>query len=78
MESVLRSVSVNSSWVHLPGQPREIFFERANPGHPGNFLSNSLPLGQKMMVEFPAPGAKNDGQIPVGGAQFSQTKETAP
>ena len=37
-------VSVNSNWVHPPGK----FFERANPGHQGNFyLSNSLPRGKK-------------------------------
>ena len=30
------NVSVSSKWVHPP--PRENFFERANPGHPGNFF----------------------------------------
>ena len=51
-----------------PGNPRENFFERANPGHPGKFfLSNSLPLGQKMMVEFPGVGQN-----------FPKLEETAP
>ena len=45
-----------------PGNPGENFFERANPGHPGKFF-----------CRIPCPGAKNDGQIPGGGAKFSQT-----
>ena len=45
-----------------PGNPREIFFERAKPSHPGKFF-----------VQFPAPGAENDSRIPGGGAKFSQT-----
>ena len=45
-------VSVNSNWVHPPGNPRKNVFERVNPGHSGNFLSP----GQKMMVEFPGVG----------------------
>ena len=59
------NVSVNSNWVlpPLPGNPRENFFERANPGHPGNFF-----------CLIPCPGAKNDGRIPGGGAKFSQTR----
>ena len=36
-----------------PDNPREIFFERANPGHPGIFLFNSPAPEQKMMVGFP-------------------------
>ena len=57
--------SVNSNWVHLSprGNPREIVFERANPGHSGNsFCLISLPRG------------KNDGRIPGGGAKFSETR----
>ena len=46
-----------------PGNPRENFFERANPGHPG-----------KMFCLIPCPRAKNDGRIPGGGAKFSQTR----
>ena len=46
---------------------QENFFERANPGHPGNFFSNSLPPGQKMMVEFPGMGQN-----------FLKLEETAP
>ena len=46
-----------------PGNPRENFFERANPGHPGSFF-----------CPIPCPGAKNDGRIPGGGAKFSQTR----
>ena len=58
------NVSVNSNWVHLPpGKPREIFFERANPGYQGNFFClNPLPRG------------KNDGRIPRGGAKFFRTR----
>ena len=57
-------VSVNSNWVHPPpGNPRENCFERANPGHPGNFF-----------CLIPCPGAKNDGRIPGGGAKFFQTR----
>ena len=52
----------------LPGNPWEKFFERANPGHLGNFfLSNSPAPGRKMMVEFPGVG-KN----------FPKLEETAP
>ena len=50
-----------------PGNPREQFFERANPGHPGNFL-----------YVIPCPRAKNDGQIPRGGAKLSQTRRNSP
>ena len=62
-------VSVDSNWVHPPpGNPRENFFERANPGHPG-----------KIFCLIPCPGAKNDGRIPGGGAKFSpKLEETAP
>ena len=62
-----RNVLVISNWVHPPGQPRGKFFERANPGHPGNFFGL-----------IPCPGATNNGRIPRGGAKFSQTEETAP
>ena len=50
-----------------PGNPRENFFERANPGHPGKFF-----------CLIPCPGAKNDGQIPGGGAKVSQTQRNSP
>ena len=46
-----------------PGNPGENFFERANPGHPGNFFCPIL-----------CPRGKNDGRIPRGGAKFSQTR----
>ena len=46
-----------------PGNPWENVFERANPGHLGNFF-----------CLIPCPGAKNDGRIPEGGAKFSQTR----
>ena len=59
--TVVIYVSVSSNWVHR--SPGEIFFEQANPGHSGIFLSNSLAQGKKMMVEFPG-----------GGAKFSQTR----
>ena len=63
MFNPLRSyVSANSNWVQPPRQPWENFFERANPGHPAIFLSNSLPWGE------------NDGRIPGGAAKFSQTR----
>ena len=53
-------VSVNSNWVHPPRQP------------PGKFFcaSESRPP-DKFFVQFPCPGAKNDGRIPGGGAKFS-------
>ena len=41
------------------------FFERANPGHPSNFLSNSR-----------VPG-KNDGRL-GGGGDFPKLEETPP
>ena len=47
-----------------PGQPRGIFFERANPGHPGNFF-----------CPIPCPGAKNS---PGVGQNFPTAEETAP
>ena len=47
--------------------PPENFFERANPGHPGNFLSNFPAPGRKMMVEFPGVGQN-----------FPKLGETAP
>ena len=47
-----------------PGKkPRENFFEPANPGYPRQFFC-LIPLLQ----------GKNDGQIPRGGAKFSQTR----
>ena len=48
-----------------PGNPRENFFERANPGHPG-----------KIFCLIPCPGATNDSQIPRGwGKIFPNSKE---
>ena len=62
----LMSQSFPTGYIPL-GNPGENFYERANPGHPGNFfLSNSLPR------------SKNGGRIPGGRAKFSQTEETAP
>ena len=59
------NVSVNSNWVHPPGQPPEIFFERANPDQPGNFF-----------CPIPCPGAKNYGRIPRGwGKIFPNSKK---
>ena len=46
-----------------PGNSREKFCERANPGHLG-----------KIFCLIPCPGAKNDGRIPGGGAKFSRTQ----
>ena len=59
------NVSVNSNWVHPPGNPRENFFERVNPGHPGNFC-----------CLIPLPRGKNDGRIP-GERNFPKLEETA-
>ena len=53
-------VSVSSNWVHPPGQP------------PGKVLlkaSESRPPGQFFCLIL-CPGAKNDGRIPGGGAEF--------
>ena len=57
-------VSVNSNWVYHPPprQPLGKFFEQVNPGHPGRFF-----------CLISCPGAKNDHQIPRGGAKFSQS-----
>ena len=43
--STVYNVSVNSNWVHPPGNLRENFFERANPRHPGNFCLIPVPRG---------------------------------
>ena len=47
---------------------------RATPGK--IFLSERrIPATRAIFfVQFPAPGAKNDGRIPGGGAKFSQTR----
>ena len=58
----LMSQSIPTGYIP-PGNPRENFFERANPGHPS-----------KIFCLIPCPGAKNDGRIPGGGAKFSQTR----
>ena len=50
-----------------PGQPPRKFFERANPGQPGNFF-----------CLIPWPRAKNDGQFPGVGQNFRKLEETAP
>ena len=55
----LSDVSVNSNWVHPPGQPQGKFFWASESRPHGQiFLSNSLPRSQ------------NDGRIPGGGAKF--------
>ena len=54
------SQSIPTGYIPL-GNPRENFFERANPGHPGKFFCL-------------IPRAKNDGRIAGGGAKFSQTR----
>ena len=58
----IMSQSIPTGYIP-PGNPRENFFERANPGHPGKFF-----------CLIPCPGAKNDGRIPRGGAKCSQTR----
>ena len=65
-----RVIIYNAGGTYLTDQgwvppPPENFFEQANPGHPGNFLSNSLPRG------------KNDGRIPGVGQNFPKLEETA-
>ena len=63
-QNVLFNVSVNSTWIHLlPGNPRETFFDQANPDRLGNFF-HLIPL----------PRGKNDGRIPGVRAEFSQTR----
>ena len=49
-----------------PGQPPEIFFEQANPGHPAIFF-----------CLIPCPGAKTDGRIPRVGQNSPKLEETA-
>ena len=44
---MLNYVLVNSNWIPR-ATPGKIVFERANPGHLGNFLSNSLPRAKKL------------------------------
>ena len=46
--------------------PRENCFERANPGHQGDFLSNSLLRGKKLWSNL------------RGGAKISQTRRNSP
>ena len=62
---LLSYVSVNSNWVHPP--PGKIFLSERIPATRTNFLSNSLPWGQKMMVKFPR-----------GGAKFSKIRRNSP
>ena len=61
------SQSIPTGYIPALGNPRENFFERANPGHPGKFF-----------CLIPCPGAKYDGQIPRGGAQFYQARGNSP
>ena len=62
---VWHNVSVNSNWVHLPPpwQPPGKFFWASESWLPGKFF-----------CLLPLPQGKNDGQIPMGGAKFSQTQ----
>ena len=58
--SCLSYVCVNSNWVHPT--PWKNFFERANPGHPGNFLSargKIFPNSKKLPLKL----AKNPQEI---------------
>ena len=56
-------VSVNSNWVHLPGQP------------PGKiFLSERIKATTAIFCLIHCAGAKNDTRISGGGAKFSQTR----
>ena len=50
-----------------PGNPRKIFLSERIPTTRAIFLSNSLPPGQKMIVEFPGMGQN-----------FPKLEETAP
>ena len=50
-----------------PGNPSKNLFERANAGHPGKFF-----------CLIPCPGAKNDGRIPGGEANFLYTRRNYP
>ena len=57
----LMSQSIATGYI----PPGQIFFERANPGHPDKFF-----------CLIPFPGAKNDGRIPRGwGKIFPNSKK---
>ena len=58
----LMSQSIPTGYI-----PRENFFERANPGHPGKFFCLIPCPGQNMMVKLPG-----------GGAQCYQTRGNSP
>ena len=64
----LSNVSVSSNWINSPspGNLRENFLSEQIPATQAIFWSNSLPPGQKMMVEFPGVGQN-----------FPKLKETA-
>ena len=49
-----------------PGNPRE------------NVLSQRIQGTREIFCLIPCPGAKNDGRIPGGGAEFSQTRRNSP
>ena len=53
----IMSQSIPAGYIP-PGNPWENFFERANPGHPGNSFCLILCPGAKMMVEFPGGWGK--------------------
>ena len=63
----LMSQSIPTGYIPPPGNPRENFFERANPGHPGKIFCLIPCPGAKMMVEFPGVGQN-----------FPKLEETAP
>ena len=57
--------SIPTGYIPL-GNPVENFFERANPSQLGIFFL------------IPYPGAKSDGQIPLGvGQNFPKLEETS-
>ena len=59
-------VSVNSNWVHLPGNPQEIFWSKQIPATRAIFCLSPCPRA-KMIVEFPRVGQN-----------FPKLEETAP
>ena len=66
-QTLLPYVSVNSNWIQPPGNPQENCFQGANPGHPGNFLSDSLLQGKQLW--------SNSRGV---GQNVPKLKETAP
>ena len=65
--SEVMSQSIPTGYIPPPGNPRENFFERANPGRPGKFFCLIPCPGAKMMVKFPG-----------GGAKFSKIRRNSP